>query len=135
VNIPARQAQLLTSAITVIGSFAIYAFSMLVLTVLAAIVLQAKPGAPTMPFVFTGLVVTAFASFAGGYAAAALAPLRPLTHVALVATMILIVQLSTVLSPPAGIPRWDPAALSIIGPVLALAGGYLRRPRPSAIQG
>ena len=133
-SLPLRQAQILTSVVTLIGSFAIYAFSVLVLTVIAAIVFQAKPNEPTIPYLFAGLVIAAVASFAGGYSAAALAPVRPLTHTAGVAAMILIAQLSTLLSPPPGIPRWDPAALTIIGPLLALAGGYLRRPRRSALQ-
>lgn len=132
-NLPLRQAQIFTSIVTLIGSFAIYAFSMLVLTVAAAVVFQAKPGAPTIPYLISGLVVAAIASFAGGYSAAALAPGRPRTHAAAVAAMILVAQLSSSFSPPPGIPRWDPAALAIIGPLLAMAGGFLRRPRPSAM--
>lgn len=117
-----------------VGSFAIYAFTVLVLTVIAAIAFQARAGAPTLPYLVCGLAVAAAASLAGGYSAAALAAVRPGLHAAGVAAMILVAQLSTLLSPPAGIPRWDPAALAVIGPVFALAGGYRRLQRHASTQ-
>jgi hypothetical protein len=88
-----------------------------------------------MSFLVLRLAISAFAALAGGFSCAALAPRRPRAHVAGLAAMILVAELSTVLKPPAGQPRWDPAAHAVIVPLFALGGGLLRRPRPSAIQG
>jgi hypothetical protein len=122
------------SIVALIGSFAIYVFVLLALTLVAALVFGTPRGAPTIPFLALRLAVAALSALAAGFSCAALAPGRPRAHVAGLAAMILVTHLSAVLKPPAGQPRWDPAAHAVIVPLVALAGGLLRRPRPSPIQ-
>jgi hypothetical protein len=122
------------SIVALISGFAIYVFAVFVLTLPAAFAFGARGGTPTPSLVVAGLAIAAVSALVGGYACAALAPMKPGAHVAGLAAMVLVSHLSALFKPPQGVPRWDPAALAGIAPLLTLAGGVLRRPRTSTVQ-
>ena len=74
-----------------------------------------------------GQPAIALAAAFGGYATASLAPGQHSAHAAILATMVLIAQASTVLNPPAHQPRWYLMTLVVVAPLGALAGGLLRQ--------
>ena len=122
----------LRSIIALVGGFAIMAFLVFVLVAVVAWIFPVKIGAPTTLYLVANLVLSALAALAGGYATASLAPGRPRMHAAVLALMVLAMSLSQLASPPPGQPNWYPGALSVIGPLFAQLGGFLRRPRNTA---
>jgi hypothetical protein len=126
------------SIMALLGSFAIYVFVLLALTIAAAVVFGARAGGQTLPFLMIALAGAALSALVAGYSCAALAPMRPHLHTAVLAAMILLSQLSALSKPPAGQPHWYSAALAVVAPLLAWGGGFLRRvklsPAASALQ-
>lgn len=116
-----------------LGGFAIMAMLVLVLTALAAWATGVRALEPTRTYLALNLAASAFAAAAGGYSTAALAPGRPRAHALGLAAMILAMAASQIGHPQPGQPAWYPAALAVIGPLFALAGGMLRRPRRNPV--
>jgi hypothetical protein len=122
----------LRSIMALVGGFAIMAFLMIALMVVAAWTLHLSAGTRTQPWFVANLVVSGLAALVGGYSTAALAPNRPRTHVIALAIMILAMSLSQLgHKEPSQLaqPRWYAGALAVIGPLSAMLGGMLRRQR------
>lgn len=117
------------SVVALLGGFAIMVMLVLVLVALAAWATGVGTGEPTPVYLALNLLVSAFAAAAGGYSTAALAPQKPRAHTVGLAVMILVMAASQLGRPQPGQPAWYPAALTVIGPLFALIGGTLRRPR------
>jgi hypothetical protein len=117
---------MIKSIIALVSGFAIMAFLVFLLTLVAAIVFGVRAGEPTMPFTIASLALSAVAALTGGYATAALAPSRPFAHTIGLTVMILAMALSSLGHPQPGEPHWYPLAIAAIGPLFALAGGGAR---------
>ena len=115
-----------------VGGFAIMAFLQLGFALAAAVALSTRGGKAGTTYYAVVLVLTQLAAFVGGYAAAALAPGRPRAHAAGVAIMIFAMAVSQAAQLPPGEPVWYPTTQAVLGPLFAILGGLLRRPRTPA---
>ena len=117
---------MLRSVIALIAGFAIMTFTILIATIIAALMLDISPGAPTTQFLALNVFYSAAAAAFGGYATASLAPERPSAHVLILAVMVLIMGVSSLLAPQPGQERWNLVAVLVLGPVCAFIGGRIR---------
>jgi len=121
----------LRSIIALVGGFAIMVFGYVVILALA-VFLDVRAAPPGTAFHVTNLVMSAVSAAGGGYATAVLAPHSPRGHTIGLALMVFAMSLSQLMQPAPGLPRWYPAALTVVGPACAVLGGLLRRPRSTS---
>ena len=109
------------------------AFLVMILVAVAAWVFRPTIGSVSTAYLVSNLSLSALAALTGGYSTAALAPGRPRAHAMVLALMILAMSLSELRHAQPGQPDWYPAALAVIGPLFAMCGGMLRRPRTTTL--
>ncbi len=86
----------------------------------------------TPAYLAVNLAVSVAAALLAGFVAAHLAPVHRLWHAVLLALLMLVMAIVMMLSPPpeaAVQPKWYMPALATIGPLFAMAGGWLRARR------
>jgi hypothetical protein len=100
----------------------------MVLTYLAALILFEGDltAPPTQPYLVLNIAYSFSAATLAGWLAARLAGSKPLVHAAGVAALILVLSSGGGSSPGVGVPEWYGLALTVLMPVGALFGGWLR---------
>jgi hypothetical protein len=117
---------MIRSVIAVVGGFAIMAFTMLVLTIVAAVALGAEAGTEPLSYFVAVLGAAMIGAAVGGYATASLAPARHAAHVTALVVTVVCMQATAALDSPANQPKWVNLAQLVLAPLAAWAAGRVR---------
>ena len=124
---------MLRSILAVLGGFATMAVLVMVATAVAASALvpgglrtmRDSPASLPRSYLAANLLLSALAAFIGGAVTARLAPGRPFTHVAALATLMVVMTLLSARTAGTRQPAWYRLLLGTVMPGIALAGAYL----------
>jgi hypothetical protein len=117
---------MIRSVIAVVGGFAIMAFVMLVLTIVAAVALGAEAGKEPHAYFVAVVGAAMIGAAVGGYATASLAPGRHAAHVTALVVTVVCMQASAAFDAPANQPKWVNLAQIVLAPLAAWAAGRVR---------
>jgi hypothetical protein len=117
------------SVVAVVAGYAAMAAVVILLSVLVKKIAPAWMGAESAPnasYVYTNLLYSFGAAMIGGYVAATIGSRAPLSHACALAVLVFILAIVTAVQIGDRQPRSYQVALTLIGPLGAILGGWVK---------